>query len=537
MSISRGASDGSEFSDSIPLERNSSNISNGSYIYEEDDDDDYHEYEDYNQDEYGNDDDDEDDDHSMQIANEEVKINPQGSPHGGGSPEKAGSYSDKMRTGETGVRVVDYTEVESIMASLIGEVTNLLNVSDDIARILLCHFKWNKERLVDSYYSDSDELLVKVGAQAKPEDVAIFPEGMFTCPICADEALPSEMVGLGCNHLVCKTCWGCYLNGKIGEGPSCVRTNCPMFKCSQIVPCSVFNNVCAPVEKDKFRVFMTRNFIEFSKSFKWCPSAGCEKVAIASAGVTTVRCDCGAAFCFKCGEESHEPVQCSYLTEWSEKCSNESETANWILAHTKKCVKCNARIEKNQGCNHMTCKICKYDFCWICMGPWADHGQGTGGFYKCNKYEAGVVDESATDADKAKVELDRYLHYYQRYIAHDRSLKHASGYREEAERRMVELQESGKSAWIDVQFLKQAVEQVIECRRVLKYTYVLGYFLKDLTQEKRLFEHHQEMLEKHTETLHHYTEMSLDNLDRTQVVNLTRVAEKFMSSLLTSLNS
>ena len=102
---------------------------------------------------------------------------------------------------------------------------------------------------------------------------------------------------------------------------------------------------------------------------------------------------------------------------------------------------------------------------------------------------------------------------------------------------MIELQESGKSAWIDVQFLKQAVEQVIECRRVLKYTYVLGYFLEDLTQEKRLFEYHQEMLEKHTETLHHYTEMSLDNLDRTQVINLTRVAEKFMSSLLSSLKS
>jgi len=28
------------------------------------------------------------------------------------------------------------------------------------------------------------------------------------------------------------------------------------------------------------------------------------------------------------------------------------------------------------------------------------------------------------------------------------------------------------SPWIDVQFLKNAMEQLIECRRVLKYTYV-----------------------------------------------------------------
>ena len=45
-----------------------------------------------------------------------------------------------------------------------------------------------------------------------------------------------------------------------------------------------------------------------------------------------------------------------------------SETANWILANTKKCPMCNSRIEKNQGCNHMNCKICKHEFCWICMG-------------------------------------------------------------------------------------------------------------------------------------------------------------------------
>ena len=518
MSLNRATSDGSEWSDSIPLERNSSNISSGSYVYEEDDED-YHEYE---------------DDDSMQIADEDVNITSNGSPHEG---ESSATYSDKMRTGEAGVRIADYTEIESIMASLISEVSNLLNLPEDVSRILLCHFKWNKERLVDNYYADPDQLLVEVGARAKPEDVVVVPEGMFTCPICADEAPSNEMLGLSCNHLACKVCWGSHLKVKIMDGPGCIRTNCIMFKCNQIVPNSLYNTVCTPVEIKKFGVFMTRDFINFSKNFKYCPSPGCEKVAIGSAGVTTVRCDCGTPFCFKCGEEAHEPVQCAYLVEWSEKCSNESETANWILAHTKKCVKCSARIEKNQGCNHMTCKICKYDFCWICMGPWYEHGQDTGGFYKCNRYEAGVVDASATDADKAKLSLDRYLHYYQRFIAHDRSLKHASGYREEAESKMLGLQESGKSAWIDVQFLKQAVEQVIECRRVLKYTYVLGYFLEDLTQEKRLFEYHQEMLEKHTETLHHYTEMSLDNLDRTQVVNLTRVAEKFMSSLLSTLKS
>lgn len=113
--------------------------------------------------------------------------------------------------------------------------------------------------------------------------------------------------------------------------------------------------------------------------------------------------------------------------------------------------------------------------------------------------------------------LCRYLHYYQRYHGHDHALKFASISRTVAEQRMAARQESQRTAWIDVQFLRQAVEQVVDCRRVLKYTYALGYFLQDGTPEKQLFEHQQEMLEKNTERLHEFTEQALETIDRTQV--------------------
>lgn len=45
----------------------------------------------------------------------------------------------------------------------------------------------------------------------------------------------------------------------------------------------------------------------------------------------------------------------------------EEQTQKWIQSNTKACPKCHARIEKNKGCNHMTCRNCKYEFCWYCF--------------------------------------------------------------------------------------------------------------------------------------------------------------------------
>ncbi|CAL2052601.1 unnamed protein product [Caenorhabditis brenneri] len=67
---------------------------------------------------------------------------------------------------------------------------------------------------------------------------------------------------------------------------------------------------------------------------------------------------------------------------------DDSETCNWINAHTKECPKCFVPIRKNGGCNHMTCtnKSCKFKFFWLCMGCWRSHG--TSG-YQCNRYDEG----------------------------------------------------------------------------------------------------------------------------------------------------
>ena len=78
----------------------------------------------------------------------------------------------------------------------------------------------------------------------------------------------------------------------------------------------------------------------------------------------------------------------------------------------------------------MTCRQCGHHFCWICLGNWSEHGSATGGYYQCNVYQNKLSsDTSFADEEKKRQEaqndLERYIHSYERYIDHERSIRFA----------------------------------------------------------------------------------------------------------------
>ena len=146
----------------------------------------------------------------------------------------------------------------------------------------------------------------------------------------------------------------------------------------------------------------------------------------------------------------------------------------------------------------------------------------TGGYYKCNKFDANSDVNDQSDAAKAKRELNRYLHYYKRFHSHaqaqDFAIKSVKG----TEARMILLQEQNSdTVWTDVEFLKAANRQLVECRRVLKYSYAFAYYLQDGDKKTR-FEYHQEMLERFTENLSELSEKPIQDMNRAEVVNQVR---------------
>jgi len=252
------------------------------------------------------------------------------------------------------------------------------------------------------------------------------------------------------------------------------------------------------------------------------------------------------------------------VNQWNIKNSAESENISWIRANTKKCPKCHKPIEKNQGCNHMICSKaggCGHEFCWLCLGEWSTHGTSTGGYYQCNIYDKQAKEGKHTDEEttrqKAKHALDKYIFYFERFMDHDRGMKLTVREENDIESKVQTLHDKHGFEIIELELLYDALRQVRACRRVLKWTYVYGYYLDEGGPENNLFEYLQKNLEQKTDCLHEMLEKDFDGIFfsneadklgpgsgeahakfmefRSHVTNFTNVTQKFRDQILTDL--
>ena len=74
---------------------------------------------------------------------------------------------------------------------------------------------------------------------------------------------------------------------------------------------------------------------------------------------------------------------------------------------------------------------------------------------------------------------------------------------------MEELQKTTDMSWIEVQFMRKAVETVLECRMTLKWTYCFAYYLEPNSMTE-MFEDNQRDLEMAVENLNELLERPID---------------------------
>ncbi|KAD3337094.1 hypothetical protein R6Q59_027927 [Mikania micrantha] len=448
-------------------------------------------------------------------------------------------------------------DISQLQEEDITRICSVLSVSRDSACMLLRRYNWNVSNVHEAWFANEDKVRNAVGLLDK-KDIKPPKSGELLCGICFESYPLDRICAAACGHPFCKECWTAYISTSINDGPGCLTLRCPIPSCGAAVGVDMVNMLTSDEDNTKYRRYLLRSYIEDNKKTKWCPAPGCD-CAIEfdlGSGSYDVTCYCSYSFCWNCTEEAHRPVDCETVSKWIMKNSAESENMNWILANSKPCPKCKRPIEKNQGCMHMTCNPpCKYEFCWLCLGQWSDHGERTGGFYACNRYESakqeGAYDESERRREMAKNSLERYTHYYERWATNQLSRQKALADLHQMQTvHLAKLSEKQCQPETQLKFIIEAWLQIVECRRVLKWTYAYGYYLPEQEHAKRqFFEYLQGEAESGLERLHQCAEKELNtylnedgsqdefNNFRTKLAGLTSVTRNYFENLVRALEN
>ncbi|RTG90068.1 ariadne-2 [Schistosoma bovis] len=289
-------------------------------------------------------------------------------------------------------------------------------------------------------------------------------------------------------------------------------------------------------ERNEVEIFLNStvdtlcNLINSHPSLRFCVGLSCPVLicALEEPKARRVQCErCHAEFCFMCSEAYHAPTSCATLKHWLVKCRDDSGTANYMTAHTKDCPSCHVCIEKNEGCNHMKCSICHYEFCWVCLGVWKSHDAE---YYFCSKYQENPDSAKESVRTRARESLERYMFYYERWENHERSLRLEHDQRARIQTRINEKVLKKEGTWIDWQYLLLAADTLRNCRYTLKYTYPHAFYGEKL-ERKELFEYQQALLEAEVEDLSWKIEHA-EITDRADLQNKMDICEKHRLTLL-----
>lgn len=387
------------------------------------------------------------------------------------------------------------------------KLSNTLKITPSLAKVLLHEHKWDANDIVEKYRDNASNLLVSSRIKSGNGKKVVYVT--LLCPVCIQIQPFDKFHNLSCVHSFCKQCWSMHFEIQISQGIS-TQIRCMAAGCDVLVPEDlVLTLVSRPQIRDKYQQFAFQDYVKSHPELRFCPGTNCQGIIRSqewSPKKATCK-SCDTSFCFRCGNDYHAPTDCVTIKKWLTKCADDSETANYISANTKDCPKCNICIEKNGGCNHMQCYSCKFDFCWMCLGDWKSHGSE---YYECSRYKENpnIANESVhaqvSDNEKsqssshqysqlqAREALKKYLHYYERWENHSKSLQLEQQTLDRLKCRINEKVMKGinSSTWIDWQYLFVASSLLARCRYTLQYTYPYAYYM-EASSRKDLFEYQQ----------------------------------------------
>ena len=216
----------------------------------------------------------------------------------------------------------------------------------------------------ESSYLNSINKKNNIYSYSKPKD----------CGICGDkiESTDFNKIKISCGHDFCVDCWENYLQEKINNA-NVAKISCMQHGCSVVLSEDFIEKILANDETliKKYEKFLERQKLLMSnKNVKFCPIPDCDGYAEKKEN-KYVKCNFGHDFCFECLKQPHGSKNCDDIID--------ADFEEWKKHKiVKRCPKCKIWTEKNEGCNHMTCVECRFQWCWLCQKAYSSTHYSTG---------------------------------------------------------------------------------------------------------------------------------------------------------------
>jgi hypothetical protein len=228
------------------------------------------------------------------------------------------------------------------------------------------------------------------------------------CGICLDTSADFQAAGKGndfrelqCGHVYCKHCLRQHVDAQLKDN-NFANLHCPHQGCMHLINEAEIRNIVdnnmtllSNYNDAAFKDWQTRARLH---GWRQCPTPNCGYGFINDENRRIAHeCpSCHQRYCGNCltNHDSNAACPVTAITAGS------SENADWIRRNTKPCPRCSVAIQKNEGCNHMTCQRaaggCGHEFCWICGQPWNRNTHPS--FYQCPNGSHPNNDASAGNA-------------------------------------------------------------------------------------------------------------------------------------------
>mmetsp|Transcript_18311 Transcript_18311/g.27120 ORF Transcript_18311/g.27120 Transcript_18311/m.27120 type:complete len:948 (+) Transcript_18311:648-3491(+) len=382
-------------------------------------------------------------------------------------------------------------EIDSRVNALAGE----FGLNEETALAILIEFEFSLEASQRPSRENLEAIMDSLGLIPR-EDSNISDFGTAFCGICYEEMEGNNVFSIQCRHSFCRDCWHAFLDEASDQGNiRFLKMKCPQHDCRA----RLMANEIQKLDRQqylKWQKALLERFVQSDPLYRFCPGPDCNFVGISSIDgnhkLCSSKCEhCSTTFCFQCGAPPHEPANCDHVAEWQRLVGNSSF---WLKKNAKPCPGCNAPIEKNMGCNHMTCQNCETEFCWLCLKKLRVHLEA----HTCNKYEPGGDD----DIERRAVFLAN------RFQAHEEAEIFA-------QKQYKKFPENPTVSFItddNYDTLLHAVSFSIDSRHFVKNSYITSFGLRNNAKMLAEYESHQGALEMLTERLSQLTELNLQRL-------------------------